>query len=750
MRRLTALFALYFLGWVVGLSAQTLNMSRDLVSLGIASQNLTPDSPTLDARPLVQAALQYAQNHPSVTTLAVDTGSYYFLSNQQSNAVLVFNLSNVTVDFAGSTVYFTGPLLPGGFFLYFCSHLTLTNFQVDYLNLPYTEVQLTSVDTTNRLLHYQTLPGWPDPTAFNSLSSAYGPLQNWAAIFRNGVVVPGTSRTVLAAPFNGGVLTISDPAPWAQAPVLSTLQPGDTVVVTERGAGPPIGVWGGDSVTLSNVTVYASSTWAVDFYYTSNSTADNVRVQPRPGGLISSDADGIHFTTMLQNNCIHNCYVAATLDDALAMDSMYVGTVVGQSGTQVTVTRFQYSLYPNGALLNFVDPTTTLETVGAHVIAQNPPYANSPGFNEQVVLTFDQVLPPLAAGAGMVYGDANNRGQGSFIEDSTVGNTYGGHGIWVTGVQGVTVQRNVVRQTSMGGIALERTTDPDGFPGPGESNVVVQSNAMEADLGPAACGTGVQDCMAAIDSVTTNNQSFSFATQPSNNNITIANNYIADSGRSGIWLGEVASGTLQNNLILRSSQAPNLSGVYGIPTTQLDTEVMQDALQPLVVRYSGAVTQTGNVFASSSPITTPVTLAPAGVTLPALSFAGIFTVQPVITGFDWLPFSDSPWLTVTSGSGPGAGTVEFALSPNATGSSRTGHIRVAGELFTVTQTTQMSFSPCDLAQNGNISIVDVQSVLNEALGLAKAVHDLNGDGVLNVADIQIETNAVLAGTCSAH
>jgi hypothetical protein len=34
------------------LAAQVLNMSHDLVPLGIASQNLMPNNPSLDARPL--------------------------------------------------------------------------------------------------------------------------------------------------------------------------------------------------------------------------------------------------------------------------------------------------------------------------------------------------------------------------------------------------------------------------------------------------------------------------------------------------------------------------------------------------------------------------------------------------------------------------------------------------------------------------------------------------------------------------
>ena len=42
------------------LTGATINLSHDLIRMGIASENLAPDSPSTDARPLFQAALAYA------------------------------------------------------------------------------------------------------------------------------------------------------------------------------------------------------------------------------------------------------------------------------------------------------------------------------------------------------------------------------------------------------------------------------------------------------------------------------------------------------------------------------------------------------------------------------------------------------------------------------------------------------------------------------------------------------------------
>jgi hypothetical protein len=52
-------------------------------------------------------------------------------------------------------------------------------------------------------------------------------------------------------------------------------------------------------------------------------------------------------------------------------------------------------------------------------------------------------------------------------------------------------------------------------------------------------------------------------------------------------------------------------------------------------------------------------------------------------------------------------------------------------------------------QDGQTSVLDVQRMVNEALGKISAGNDLNGDGKVNVADIQIVIAAVLGLGCSA-
>jgi hypothetical protein len=84
--------------------------------------------------------------------------------------------------------------------------------------------------------------------------------------------------------------------------------------------------------------------------------------------------------------------------------------------------------------------------------------------------------------------------------------------------------------------------------------------------------------------------------------------------------------------------------------------------------------------------------------------------------------------------GVGAGTTSIGAKLNSISGST---------ILTVT-----AGSPCDVNQDGLFTIADVQLEINEGLGGAQAVNDLNGDHVVNVVDIQIVINAVLNLGCT--
>lgn len=60
-----------------------------------------------------------------------------------------------------------------------------------------------------------------------------------------------------------------------------------------------------------------------------------------------------------------------------------------------------------------------------------------------------------------------------------------------------------------------------------------------------------------------------------------------------------------------------------------------------------------------------------------------------------------------------------------------------------------SFVICDITNAGVIAASDIQAEINEALGVASAADNLNGDGQVNAVDVQIVINAAMGMGCAA-
>ena len=60
---------------------------------------------------------------------------------------------------------------------------------------------------------------------------------------------------------------------------------------------------------------------------------------------------------------------------------------------------------------------------------------------------------------------------------------------------------------------------------------------------------------------------------------------------------------------------------------------------------------------------------------------------------------------------------------------------------------QTSFSPCDLNQDGIVNAADVQLAINMTLGVMPCSAQIGGTGVCNVAIVQRVINAALGGAC---
>ena len=92
-----------------------------------------------------------------------------------------------------------------------------------------------------------------------------------------------------------------------------------------------------------------------------------------------------------------------------------------------------------------------------------------------------------------------------------------------------------------------------------------------------------------VDSI---NNIGAFASSPVNPNITIEANDILDSGRSGIWVGELNGGAIRDNLIIGYDRYPELP-LFGVSLAE-KARLPEDFTHAIVIHYSQNVSETNN------------------------------------------------------------------------------------------------------------------------------------------------------------
>ena len=499
----TKLFAQLLVGlsWAAQLRAasQALNLSNDLVRWGIAASNAVPNQASLDARPLFDAGIRYALAH-KIPVVTVTRGTYYFLSKQTAGSyLLVESAHDLTLDLGGSELLFRDSF-HAAITLYHGRNVTLENFSVDFLNLPFTQLRIKSVNPTSRVIQCEKIAGWPMLS-----DAAQQQSELWALVFRNGALIPGTNRVALQKPTRQGELRIAvSDAPWVQPAVLANYREGDIAVITARGGPAAVFIDGGERVTVRNVAIFASGSLGLQMDQGKDSRVEAVGVIPKPDTprLISTNADGLHISNVRARVVITNNTIRGTMDDGIAVNSQFYAFAMRRVDQKHLFVRHNFATpLQNNMAIMFVNRETGMTIGYAKIIAQDARPA-TPSYNGQMVrLTFDRDLPPLGEGDGLIPADPSERGAGTMVQNNTVENVWSARGIFLGGVSGVTVQNNFVRETSGGGIVVHQ--DLAAYPSGPSSDIRIAQNIVEGAIGPAAMGTGAITGLAAIFSLAT-------------------------------------------------------------------------------------------------------------------------------------------------------------------------------------------------------------------------------------------------------
>jgi uncharacterized protein (TIGR03437 family) len=588
------------------LPGQALNMSRDLVANGIAISNLAPDSPALDARPLFEAAVSYAVQN-GIPTLTADPGAYYFLTlHNSSTHVLLNSATNLTIDWQNSNLLFHSSNV-SAIQCSNCSGVVMENFTLDYQQLPFTQITVTSVNAGAQTFNFTTIPGYQSPSDFNTNRAPDGSDAIWMFVFRNGTPIREVGRLGAKRPVSGNTIGISDVNdPWARPAQLAAIQPGDTVVFTDRGGPPAINFVNGQNDAVRNASIYSSGQIGLYFGRTNGAIADHVQVIPKPGDtrLISTNADGIHTSFALGANVFTDNTVRRTCDDALAISAPWIATVTTANGAGVSVARNFASPFPPGSSVSFIDPVTDAVAGTATIVSESPAY-NQQKFTdgEAVTLTLDRSVSGLLANFGMADNDAAKQGSGSEIGYNTVEEGVFARGVWLAGVQNVSVHDNYIRNTSSNGIFIQQLSGNNTDAGP-SSNIQIRNNLVDNALAYANVSHGVTFAAASIYAVSQNSSNAQVASAP-HRNISVTGNRVTNSARSAIRLENVNTGEISGNAIQGFGLAPT-TNVFTAPAccetlAQYEADFQRDILTPSStgVLVSGNSSDDGRLVAAT-------------------------------------------------------------------------------------------------------------------------------------------------------
>jgi hypothetical protein len=574
-----------------GSQATTLNLSQDLVALGIAGSNMVPNQPALDAGPLFMAGVAYAKNH-GITLVVADPGTYYFLSTVDNTHAAVARIDNMTIDFHGASLIFTHPLYYG-LVVYGSTNATVQNLTADFQPLPFTQLRVAAVDVPSSQIQYTVEPGYQHPSAFNSLTGWRGqePHSIEVLVFRNGQPASGTRRMLTARPFSGDRLSLMS---FTAPATVDAIRPGDTAVVRLR-------AFGSDAVntnhctgcTLRNITVYttASGGAAVGMIASRSNVLERVYVMPKPGtDRLISTTSAIFVGVAGLGSRIRLSRGIRTTDDAFWFYGRVVGTVQSQPGntslvvspaTAWTVLGDGDSV-PNGSPVTFQRISDGVVIASAVIVSQSAPASQPP----QVTYVFDRNLPAAVLDTVMYTTDASQNGHNSILERSTVQNQSACcKGTYFAGLANSSVRGNYIQRSGFAGVFLLQAMTPGDPPNPPLVNMTVARNVID--------GTNITSDwwwfeLGAIQSVTLTTAFDLMATAPFSN-LSVTNNFIADSGRSAVWLGNTNGGSVTGNYILSPNARPDLANA--------NPAKLADALLPLVVdTTSSGIITAGNTI----------------------------------------------------------------------------------------------------------------------------------------------------------
>lgn len=179
--------------------------------------------------------------------------------------------------------------------------------------------------------------------------------------------------------------------------------------------------------------------------------------------------------------------------------------------------------------------------------------------------------------------------------------------------------------------------------------------------------------------------STALAQQPACTSVTLSPGNTTVDGRGGAGTITVGGVSPTGCRWTAASDTPWITISFGSSGVLGGTVGYTVTPNPSVNQRVGSITVSGRVFQiTQSGASCSTSLPSSSTTFSASGGSSNFTVSTA-EGCSWSAQANVAWITITSGTGSGTGTVRFTVAPNAGASIRFGAISVGTATFTVTQ-----------------------------------------------------------------
>ena len=530
---------------VPGSSSTVFNASQDLRKVkvaGVQYDNLKPNDVSIDATPRLNAAIDYIIRNPDCKQLVVDNGEYSFRSLPKGNVayVLIENASNKNFDFRNASFLFEESYFPA-FYIHSCNNCSLSNFSIDYVHLPFTQLNVTDViEQKHAIVAVPQNSSWPNPEQLYQHQAAVAApheVSLYGFDTRDGIPQYGYTRWAIPHHL---------PYPH-RIPInpYGVIQKNDVFIVAARGGGPAIRIRNSQSSILKDVIIHSSAGPGIEAWYSQSISFIGVQIVPGSNRLVGTVAGGIEFDAVAgPGNLVQNSVILGAQDDSIAGNVPAPYAVV-ESATEGAITLCPGQTLPGSAAF-FVNGFSG-EMIGNPLKGEQYTLsASGAGYTVAPAFTAEEVRSLPGA---VIYDPAQFTTPNYMtVENNKISNSYLARGIAFSGIGAIRIDNNTITNTQQAGIYLGSALPANG---PVDGAEIAGNQLTATNMGMSGVGTGM---LGAIEVMSFSMGRQTISRQPSQK-VFISNNKISQTQRAGIWIANAQSGSVDQNDITGYNQA---------------------------------------------------------------------------------------------------------------------------------------------------------------------------------------------------